>query len=114
MRSASEARWLAAKTVLQQRGLIRVATKRSAHRKKRPRRPLPGMMLFQDGSTHAWLDGQAPLDLIVTLDDANSEVYSMFLVEEEGTASSLRGLHETIAGKGCSLPSIPTAAAITL
>ena len=28
------------KTVLQQRGLIRVATKRSAHRKKRPRRPL--------------------------------------------------------------------------
>jgi transposase len=86
------------KTVLQQRGLIRVAPKRSAHRKKRPRRPLPGMMLFQDGSTHAWLNGQ--LDLIVTLDDATSKVYSMFLVEEEGTASSFRGLHETIAKKG--------------
>jgi transposase len=88
------------KTILQQRGLIRVATRRSAHRKRRPRRPLPGMMLFQDGSQYAWLSGQPPLDLIVTLDDATSEVYSMFLVEEEGTASSLRGLHETIARKG--------------
>jgi transposase len=88
------------KTVLQQRGLVPVATKRSAHRKKRVRRPLPGMMLFQDGSRHAWLCGQPGLDLIVTLDDATSEIYSMFLVEEEGTASSFLGLHETIAKKG--------------
>ncbi len=88
------------KTALQQRGLVRIAPKRSAHRKKRARRPLPGMLLFQDGSPHAWLAGQPPLDLIVTLDDATSEVYSMFLVEQEGTASSLRGLSETIARKG--------------
>jgi transposase len=88
------------KTLLQQRGLVRVSSQRSAHRKKRPRRPLPGMMLFQDGSPHAWLIGQPPVDLIVTMDDATSEVYSMFLVEEEGTASSFRGLFETIARKG--------------
>jgi transposase len=88
------------KTVLQQRGLVRVAPKRSAHRKKRPRRPLPGMMLFQDGSTHAWLAGQGQLDLIVTLDDATSEIYSAFLVEQEGTASTFRGLIETIEKKG--------------
>lgn len=88
------------KTMLQQRGLVRVASQRSAHRKKRVRRPLPGMLLFQDGSPHAWLPGQPPLDLIVTLDDATSEVYSMFLVEQEGTASSFRGLSETIARKG--------------
>ncbi len=88
------------KSVLQSRGLVPVATKRSAHRKKRVRRPLPGMMLFQDGSRHAWLWGEPDLDLIVTLDDATSEIYSMFLVEEEGTASSFRGLHETIAEKG--------------
>ncbi|HEV2364394.1 MAG TPA: ISNCY family transposase [Caulobacteraceae bacterium] len=88
------------KTLLQQRGLIGVAPRRSAHRKKRVRRPLPGMMLFQDGSTHEWLAGRPPLDLIVTLDDATSEVYSMFLVEQEGTASSFRGLAETIARKG--------------
>ena len=90
--------WL--KTVLQSRGLVRKAPKRSAHRKKRPRRPLPGMMLFQDGSTHAWLAGRGNLDLIVTLDDATSEVYSAFLVEQEGTGSSLRGLYETIAKQG--------------
>ena len=88
------------KTILQQRGLVRPAPKRSAHRKKRARRPLPGMMLFQDGSTHAWLEGRPPLDLIVTMDDATSEVYSAFLVEEEGTFSSLRGLGEVIARMG--------------
>jgi transposase InsO family protein len=88
------------KTVLQQRGLVPVSTRRSAHRKKRVRKPLPGMMLFQDGSNHAWLGGQPPLDLIVTMDDATSEIYSMFLTEEEGTASSFAGLAETIARKG--------------
>jgi hypothetical protein len=58
------------------------------------------MMLFQDGSTHAWLEGRPPLDLIVTMDDATSEIYSAFLVEEEGTFSSLRGLEEVIARMG--------------
>lgn len=88
------------KAVLQSRGLVRAAPKRSAHRKKRPRRPLPGMMLFQDGSQHEWLAGQPELDLIVTLDDATSEIYSAFVVEEEGTASSFMGLLEVIAAKG--------------
>jgi transposase len=88
------------KTVLQQRGFIKLAPKRSAHRKKRVRRPLPGMMLFQDGSTHEWLVGQPKLDLIGTMDDATSEVYSLFLVDQEGTASSFRGLSETIAKQG--------------
>jgi transposase len=90
---------------LQASGLVRKAPRRGAHRRKRPRRPMPGMLLHQDGSTHAWLAGQPPLDLIVTLDDATSEIYSAFLVAEEGTASSFRGLAETIARKGlfCSL-----------
>src|SRR3977135_1434979 len=91
------------KSVLQSRGLVPVATKRSAHRKKRVRRPLPGMMLFQDGSRHAWLSDPSDLDLIVTLDDATSEIYSMFLVEEEGTASSFRGLLDVFTTPG--LPS---------
>jgi transposase len=88
------------KSVLQARGLVSRAPKRSAHRKKRARKPLPGMMLFQDGSTHTWLCGQPPLDLIVTLDDATGEIYSAFLVEEEGTFSSFRGLREVIERKG--------------
>src|SRR5580692_11907273 len=88
------------KTVLQSRGLAPVSSKRGAHRKKRPRKPLPGMMLFQDGSPHRWLPVGPPLDLIVTMDDATSEIYSMFLAEEEGTASSFQGLAETIAARG--------------
>lgn len=88
------------KGLLQSRGLIPKAPRRGAHRRKRPRRPMVGMMLHQDGSSHAWLDGRAPLDLIVTMDDATSEIYSMFLVEEEGTMSSFDGLIETIASKG--------------
>ena len=62
---------------------------------------MTGMMLHQDGSTHLWLPALGrQIDLIVTMDDATSEIYSSFLVEEEGTASSLRGLHEVIARHG--------------
>ena len=85
---------------LQSAGLVRRAPRRGAHRRKRPRRPLAGMMLHQDASRHAWLAGHAPLDLVVTLDDATSEIYSAFLVAEEGTASSFRGLAGTISAKG--------------
>lgn len=85
---------------LQRAGLVRKAPRRGAHRRKRPRQPLAGMMLHQDGSRHAWLAGRPPLDLIVTLDDATSAITSAFLVDEEGTMSSFRGLAETIAGKG--------------
>jgi transposase len=88
------------KLQLHRAGLVKPAPRRGAHRKKRPRRPMPGMLLHQDASRHAWLDGVPPLDLVVTLDDATSEVYSAFLVEEEGTASSFRGLAEVVAAKG--------------
>jgi transposase len=88
------------KLALHAAGLVRPAAKRSRHRKKRPRRTLRGMLLHQDGSRHAWLEGQPALDLIVTLDDATSEVLSMFLVEEEGTASSFRALREVVAEHG--------------
>src|SRR3981189_79863 len=89
------------KVFLQSKGLVSRAKTRGAHRRKRPRRPLPGMMLHQDGSRHAWLPGdKRSYDLIATLDDATSEFYSLFLVEQEGTASSFRGLAETIEQKG--------------
>ncbi len=88
------------KLALHAAGLVRPAAKRSAHRKKRPRRPMRGMLLHQDGSRHAWLEGQPALDLIVTLDDATSEILSLFLVAEEGTASTFRGLCEVVAEHG--------------
>jgi transposase len=85
---------------LHRSGLVKPAPRRSAHRKKRPRRPMAGMLLHQDASRHDWLDGAPPLDLVVTLDDATSEIYSAFLVAEEGTASSFRGLAEVVADHG--------------
>lgn len=91
------------KTQLHTAGLVERAKRRGAHRRKRPRKPCEGMMLHQDGSRFAWLADEAELDLIVTMDDATSTIYSAFLVEEEGTASSFRGLLETMAEKG--LPS---------
>ena len=91
------------KTQLHAAGLVERAKRRGAHRRKRPRKPCEGMMLHQDGSRAEWLAGSLPLDLIVTMDDATSTVYSAFLVEEEGTASTFRACLEVFAKKG--LPS---------
>jgi transposase len=91
------------KLLLQSKGLLERAPRRGAHRRKRPRRPLPGMMLHQDGSRHEWLAGREPMDLIVTMDDATNEIYSAFLVEEEGTVSTLRALTEVFGARGLPL-----------
>ena len=87
------------KTTLQRAGLVAKAPGRGKHRRRRERAPLAGMMLHQDGSTHQWVPGQR-WDLIITLDDATSEHYSMFFVAEEGTASSFQGIAEVIEGWG--------------
>lgn len=87
------------KTTLQKEGLVVKATKRGAHRKKRERAPMEGMMLHQDGSDHEWIPDER-WDLIVTMDDATNEHYSMFFTKEEGTVSSFRGVIETIEEKG--------------
>ena len=93
------------KTQLHGAGLLARAERRGAHRRKRERKPCEGMMLHQDGSRHVWLAGHPALDLIVTMDDATSWIYSAFLIEEEGTASTFRGLLEVFASEGlaCSL-----------
>ena len=91
------------KAFLQSRNLLTKAPRRGAHRRKRPRRPLPGMMLHQDASRHAWLPGNPPLDLVVTMDDATSEIYSALLVEEESTTSTFRALLEVFDRHGLPL-----------
>ena len=90
------------KNKLQEAGVVKRAKKRGQHRRKRERKPMPGMMIHQDGSRHEWVAGQQ-WDLIVTMDDANNETYSMFFCAEEGTRSTFRGLSETMTKKG--LPS---------
>jgi hypothetical protein len=84
---------------LQRQGLVAKAKKRGAHRRKRERKPLIGMMLHQDGSRHEWLGGQKH-DLIVTLDDATGAIYSAFLVDEEGTLSSFKAVAEVVEAHG--------------
>ena len=87
------------KRVLQDAGQVKAAKKRGAHRRKRPREALRGMMLHQDGSSHHWV-ADVGWDLIVTMDDATSEIYSAFFVEQEGTMSSFQALREVISTRG--------------
>lgn len=89
--------WL--KTVLQGAGVVKAAKRTGKHRIKRERAPLPGMMIHQDASTHRWVS-EAVWDLVVTMDDATGEHTSMFFCAQEGTASSLHGLGQTIARYG--------------
>lgn len=84
---------------LQEKGLVKKAKARGKHRKRRERAAWPGMMLHQDGSTHQWVPGTY-WDLIVTMDDATNEHYSMFFVDEEGTASSFAGIRDVIKSRG--------------
>ena len=85
--------------VLLQAGLVTACKRGGAHRLKRPRKPMRGMMIHQDASTHRWY-GEGYADLVVTLDDATSEITSAFFCTQEGTNSSLRGIHETISKHG--------------
>jgi transposase len=93
------------KLALQGAGLVKKGRKRGVHRKRRPRRPLPGMLLHIDGSQHQWFCDHRWYDLIVIMDDATSEVYYAQLVEEESTRTVMAGLRTVIEERGlfCSL-----------
>jgi transposase len=88
------------KGVLQGAGLVARGRKRGVHRKRRPRRPLPGMLLHIDGSRHQWFQDERWYDLIVILDDATNEIYYAQLVEEESTATVMAALREVVECKG--------------
>src|ERR1700678_4039428 len=81
-------------------GLVSRERKRGVHRRKRERRPLPGMLLHIDGSRHQWFQDERWYDLIVILDDATSEIYYAQLVEEESTMTVMAGLKEVVERKG--------------
>jgi transposase len=81
-------------------GLVGKRRKRAPHRRRRERRPLPGMLLHIDGSKHRWFQDDRWYDLIVILDDATSEIYYAQLVEEESTRTVLQALREVVETKG--------------
>ena len=88
------------KTALQGAGLVKARKHRGKHRKRRPRRPLPGMLLHIDGSQHRWFCDDRWYDLVVIMDDATSEVYYAQLVEEESTGTVMAGLRAVIEQQG--------------
>ena len=88
------------KGILQGAGMVAKGRKRGVHRKLRPRRPLPGMLLHIDGSEHRWFQDERWYDLLVILDDATSEIYYAQLVDEEATATVMAGLKEVVEHKG--------------
>jgi transposase len=88
------------KLALQGAGLVGKRSRRGVHRRRRPRRPLPGMLLHLDGSSHAWLGEGRRYDLLVVLDDATSEIYYAQLVEQESTRTVLAALRAVVEKKG--------------
>jgi len=86
---------------LQKEGLLSKGTRGGKHRLRRERKPMAGMMIHQDGSTHRWIESlDYNVDLIVTMDDATSVITSAFFIEQEGTISSFLGIKETIEAHG--------------
>jgi len=88
------------KAALPGAGLVKRGRKRGVHRKRRPRRPLPGMLLHIDGSQHRWFQDERWYDLLVILDDATNQIYYAQLVEEESTRTVMAGLREVIERQG--------------
>lgn len=88
------------KAALQGAGLVAKRKQRGVHRKRRQRRPLPGMLLHLDGSQHQWFQDERWYDLLVMLDDATSEIYYAQLVESESTLTVLQALREVIEQRG--------------
>lgn len=94
------------KCALQMAGLVPKRVRGQKHRQERERRPLRGMLVHVDGSTHQWMPGAKwQPDLMAFIDDATSEVYEAFLCEEEGTQPVLAGLKTVLEKEGlfCSL-----------
>jgi hypothetical protein len=88
------------KRVLQEAGLAEKAPGRGQYRRKRERRPLVGMLLHLDASTHAWLPELPMQDLMVMLDDADGRILYARFVEQEDTLSTLATLSDVLERHG--------------
>jgi transposase len=80
------------KQALQGAGLVARRKKRGSHRRRRSRRPLPGMLLHIDGSKHRWFADDRYYDLIVILDDATPKAGGK--VDKSWPTQVGRAMHE--------------------
>jgi hypothetical protein len=89
-----------ARIVLQAKGLVQKAPGRGKYRRRRERRPMIGMLVHQDASTHEWIPRLPAADLVITLDDADGRILHGQFVDQEGTMSSLQGLNHVLRRYG--------------
>lgn len=86
------------KELLQRHGLVEKHKKRGQHRRRRERKPLPGMLLHIDGCEHQWFEH--PSDerqcLIAVIDDADGKCLAAKFFKSEGTIEVLEVLKTVI------------------
>lgn len=89
-----------ARIVLEEAGVVEKAPARGKHRRKRERRPMTGMLIHIDGSTHTWIQGLPQQDLILVIDDADGRaLYGQFF-PQEGTISTMAALEHVLIRHG--------------
>lgn len=94
-----------ARIVLEEAGIVEKAPGRGKHRRRRERRPMRGMLLHLDGSTHEWIPDVPMQDLILMLDDADGRALYGCFVPQEGTLSTMAALDHVLTryGRFCEL-----------
>ncbi len=88
------------KLTLQAAGLAEKSPGRGRYRRRRERRPMRGMLVHLDASTHAWIEGLPLQDLVVALDDADGRILYAQFVPQEGTASTFAALKHIVRTHG--------------
>lgn len=91
--------------ILQTAGIVEKSRGRGRYFRKRERRPMRGMMLHIDGSTHEWIPSLPMWDLVAVLDDADGRLLYAQFFKEEGTLSTFTALHHVLKkyGRFCEL-----------
>ena len=91
--------------VLQEAGIVEKAPGRGKYRRRRERRPMVGMLVHLDASTHRWILDLDMQDLVVALDDADGRMLYARFVPQEGTASTFEALEAVLRryGRFCEL-----------
>jgi hypothetical protein len=88
------------KLTLQAAGLAEKSAGRGRYRRRRERRPMRGMLVHLDASTHEWIAGRPRQDLVVALDDADGRMLFARFVPQEGTASTFAALKHIVRTHG--------------
>jgi len=91
--------------LLEEAGIVERAAARGKYRRRRERRPMTGMLIHLDASTHGWIAKQPMQDLVVALDDADGRILFARFYPEEGTRSTLEAVREVVLryGRFCEL-----------